>query len=143
MLVLSLQWGSISVLSEVSLTSTVSSKLEILPPTARTIPGEYVIIFAPSVVIDNFIATMPAPHDNESNTQRLSMDKQYVYNHTFPVTPNHTPLRGMALSNVSDSALQWLLQSEPILSITPVSPQPIQRHLIVALRSTQFRSTHS
>ena len=88
-----------------------SSKLEILPSTARIIPGDYVIMLESTADASSFIETL-----NDDDLFSM-MNVLYVYNHTWDMAK---PLQGLALSNVSDIGLQKLLESELVDTISPV-----------------------
>ena len=88
-----------------------SSKLEILPSTARIIPGDYVIMLESTADASSFIETL-----NDDDLFWM-MNVLYVYHHTSNMAK---PLQGLALSNVSDVGLQTLLESELVDTITPV-----------------------
>jgi hypothetical protein len=89
-------------------TTSSSNKLEILPSTARIIPEQYIAILATGMDVETFVAVV------QTDTP---MTVQYKYNHTSS-TP---PIRGVAVADVSNTALQWLLESDMVASITPVS----------------------
>ena len=93
-----------------------SSKLEVLPSTARIIPGDYVVMFPSTVDMNHFIDIL---HDFQLSTVNIL----YVYNQTIPSSSSSDDvklLQGLALSNVSDFELQELLESELVATITPV-----------------------
>jgi hypothetical protein len=97
-----------------------SIKLETLPSSARVVPGDYVVMLDATADIDDFIATLS---DDDSDDQLLQMNIMYVYNHTLssPSSGTVKAFIGLALSNVSDIALEALLASEKVATITPVS----------------------
>ena len=95
-----------------ALSQDTSSKLETLPPTARIIPGDYVVMLETTVDIDRFMTTLNDYH-------LLPADVLYVYNLTMDDTKPF--LQGLSLSNVSDVGLQALLESDFVDTIIPVS----------------------
>jgi hypothetical protein len=106
-----------SVVSQSSyMLNVMSSKLETLPSNTRMIPGDYVVMVPSTVTNDQFIVTL--------NDYELSpMNILYVYNHTISSTTSSDhgiSLQGLALSNVSDVALQGLLDSDLVATIVPV-----------------------
>jgi hypothetical protein len=97
----------------VSSTTTSSPKLETLPSTAQIIPEQYVAIFSHAIDVSDFVHALPIDDNGDP-----ILNIQFMYNHTAPSST--APLRGVAVSNVSNAALQWLLESDLIVSVTPV-----------------------
>jgi hypothetical protein len=93
--------------------SAAGSKLEVLPDTARVVPGHYVAIFADTIEVSDFVEAMPVDDYNEP-----ILMIRYMYNNTPPSAT--VPLRGVAVSNAYGGALEWLLESDLVVSVTPV-----------------------
>ena len=100
-------WGS-------DATDENENKFVTLPNTTRTIHKQYVIMLAGDVEIDDFKASL--------QTQTIKDEPKwfikYIYNFTTPLSI--VPRRGATISNVSHIALQWLLESDMVISVTPV-----------------------
>jgi hypothetical protein len=96
-------------------TPVTTSKLETLPTTARLIPGQYIAILATTIEIADFEAAVPV---DEFNNNEPILTICYKYNHSSPSSA--VPMRGVAVSNVYENALEWLLGSDLVVSVTPV-----------------------
>jgi hypothetical protein len=118
MVYVSIGLSSIAIAEAVESPAT-ASKLETLPKTARLIPGQYVAILASTIEISDFVAAVPV---DEFNNNEPILTIRYKYNHSSPSSA--VPMRGVAVSNVYENALEWLLGSDLVFSVTPVSMAP-------------------
>lgn len=98
-----------------------ATKLETLPDSARVVPGAYVVVFnkasagsffdAELEVADLFIAVMKGAAVAQDGAPPPQI--RYEYKTTAAV-------QGVAVTQVSEDTLHWLLASDFVTSITPV-----------------------